>query len=456
MKSTPDPKGILGLLNLIGLGAATFLPDTFYGLDRRDGKAWPWGVIGDSWGSGVSYKTDVLYDNNKDNCLRTKESHGPQMEADTTWIGHNPSGLRDAACSGSNLADIAVGTHQMAKVGNPDVVIMTSGGNNAHFGNIVDVCIYHSDVRHDYGNPYSSDPDRSGDCAKALDAALAIIEDPNQLALDLTRTLDDLFNDPAVSGNPNFLLYLTGYAQFFGTDYDAWCNTESWSIPSFVWGAKPPLLSVNLRQTFNDHVSKVNNIYKTTAQSDKYKAKVRYIDVDAGFAGHRFCEPGASRADQFNTDTNFDKVYLWNLNWKWQLSGQGAPSPAAAQGNPSAQEAQAAFNGQSVTAWNQPSGGGGNTPDNGWRLRPFHPRFTGYTTIKEAIFAQLKLDGRPQQGATLPNNPTPTGTTAPAPSCSHVNNGSQCHCTDGSTPAPDEDNRCCLYNQPNGNDQCFD
>ncbi len=455
MKSIPDPKGILGFLSLTSLGAATFLPDTYYQLDRRDGQAWPYGVIGDSWGSGVSYNDDVLYDGNKDNCLRTSESHGPQMEADNTWIGHDPSGLRDAACSGSILGDIVEGQHQMGKVGNPDVVIMTSGGNNAGFGNIVDVCIYHSDQAHNYGNPYVNDPDRSGDCAKALDAALEYITDKMQI--DLTNTLDDLFNDPAVSGDSDFLLYLTGYAQFFGTDYDPWCDWADWSVPTFNQFNYVPYLSKNLRQDFNDHVSKVNSLYQTTAESDKYKAKVRYIDVDSGFAGHRFCEPGSNYNDQVNTDTHFDGVYLWNLNYPWQVTGQGAPSPQAAQGNVTAQEAQDAFNGQPVTAWNSGSGGGGgNEPGNGWRLRPFHPRYTGYTAIKDAIFAQLKIDGRPEQNPTSTTDPTPTGATAPAPSCSHVDNGTQCQCTDGSTPAPDEDNRCCLYNQPNGNDQCFD
>ena len=458
MKSIPDPKSILGFLSLTSLGVASFLPDTYRQLHRRDGQAWPYGVVGDSWGSGVSYNNDVLYDNNNDSCLRTKESHGPQMEADSTWIGHDPSGLRDAACSGSNLGDIVKGQQQMGKVGNPDVVIMTSGGNNAGFGNIVDVCIYHSKPTHYYGNPYWDDPDRSGDCARALDAALEYITDPNAMAYDLTKTIDDLFNDSSVNDNSDFLLYLTGYAQFFGTDYDPWCNSEYWSIPTLNLSNKYPYLSVNLRKDFNDHVSKVNNLYKTTAESDEYKAKVRYIDVDSGFAGHRFCEPGANHGDQVNTDTNFDGVYLWNLNYPWQVTGQGAPSPQAAQGNPSAQEAQDAFNGQPVTAWSVPSGGGGNTPGNGWRLRPFHPRYTGYTAIKDAIFAQLKIDGRPKQNPPTSStlNPTPASTTAPAPSCSHVDNGTQCQCTDGSTPEPDEDNRCCLYNQPNGNDQCFD
>ncbi len=444
MKSIANPKGITGFLSLTSLGAASFLPDTYYQLNRRDGKAWPYGVIGDSWGSGVSYKDDVLYDGNKDDCLRTKESHGPQMEADTAWIGHDPSGLRDAACSGSNLGDIAFGQHQVGKVGSPDVVIMTTGGNQAGFGTIVDVCIYHSDPTHYYGSPYWNDPKRTGDCAVALDAALEYITNPDKMEHDLTRTLDDLFKDPAVSNNADFLLYLTGYAQFFGTDYDPWCNSEYWSVPTINPYNIVPYLSKNLRQDFNDHVSKVNNLYKKTATSDKYKAKVRYIDLDPGFAGHRFCEPGANRKDQLNTDTHFDGVYLWNLNWSWQVTGQGAPSPKAAQGDVTAQEAKDAFNGQPVTAWSSPSGPGGNKPNNGWRLRPFHPRYTGYTTIKKAIFDQLKIDGRPKQNPTSTNSLTSTSSTAPVPSCSHVDNGKNCKCTDGTTPTPDEDNRCCL------------
>lgn len=55
--------------------------------------------------------------------------------------------------------------------------------------------------------------------------------------------------------------------------------------------------------------------------------------------------------------------------------------------------------------------------------------------------------------ASATSTASPTGSTAAAPSCSHVGDG--CQCTDGSTPSPDEDNRCCLWNQPDGNDQCF-
>lgn len=42
--------------------------------------------------------------------------------------------------------------------------------------------------------------------------------------------------------------------------------------------------------------------------------------------------------------------------------------------------------GNGVTAWNG-SGNEGevNDPKNGWRLRPFRPKYSGYTTIKDAI-----------------------------------------------------------------------
>ena len=398
--------GVLGLTNLITAGiipdAKAFKVRTEH-LTTRDASPWPYGVIGDSWGSGVSYNDDVLYDNNLDNCLRTKESYGPQMEADTSWTGSFSSGLRDAACSGSRLVDLAKGGYQMGKVGNPNVVVMTSGGNNCGFGVIVDVCIYHSDPTTNYGPAYKDDTERTGACAKALDNVQTYTT--NTLQQDLINTINDILADPSVKSNPEFLLYLTGYPQFFGTDYDPWCNNEAWNIPG---RSATPYLSVELRTAFNDHMSRVNDVYKTTIQQN-FAKRARFVDLDSGFSGHRFCEPGASHSDQLNTDTNFENVYLWNLNWPWQVANQAAPNPDEQNGTVSVEEAQQLFGNNGVTAWSgSGSGGGGNSPDNGWRLRPFHPRYSGYTSIKNAILAQFKADGFPKAppGPTLPS-PTP-------------------------------------------------
>lgn len=104
---------------------------------------------------------------------------------------------------------------------------------------------------------------------------------------------------------------------------------------------------------------------------NKYKAKVRYIDIDLQFAGHQYCEPGAEYKDplkQILTST----WSIRNLNYEWQVAGKGSVI---------AQEAKDAFNGQPVTAWSVPSGWepGGNNPENGWRLRSLHMRYIGYT-----------------------------------------------------------------------------
>ena len=428
------------LLNLIGasilpLNKPTGPPSNL--LKRKT--PWPYGVIGDSWGSGVAYNDGTQYDKNLDHCLRSTESHGPQLEDDTTWLGDWSSGLRDAACSGSRLFDLAKGKYQMGKVGTPNVVVMTSGGNNCDFGVIVDVCIYHADPSHNYGPAYANDKDRVGDCAKKLDGAANYID--NFLEKDLSNTIHDILGDPNVKNNPDFLLYVTGYAQFFGTDYDPWCNKEAWN--PFYGISETPYLSKELRQAFNDRIKKVNSLYKKTIEQ-KFSKQVRYIDLDSRFQGHRFCEPGMTHDDQFNKDAHFDKVHLWNLNWpilladKSNMGSLGVGLATAA--------AQKLFaDGQGVTAW---SGAGGNEPGNGWRLRPFHPRYTGYTSIKDAILAQLKQDGLPKKA------PSSTNSNPPAPSCSHVGDGFHCQCTDGSQPAIDEDNRCCLWHLPGGA-QCF-
>lgn len=325
------------------------------------------------------------------------------MEADTSWLGGSTSGLKDAACSGSLFGDLAKGSYQMGKIGQPDVVVMTSGGNNAGFGNIVNACIYHADPTHNYGPSYEHDLSQAGDCFKVLNDASNYIH--NAMEQDLINTIQDILNDPNVKTNKNFLLYVTGYAQFFGTGYDPWCNNEYWSVPSLV--AQPtPYLTVHLRMAFNDHVSAVNTLYRDTIAS-KFADKVRYIDLDAGFSGHRFCEPGANHNDQRNKDTNFNSVYFWNLNYPlWLIStahpfGSGDVPEDTFIDSVTAEQAEQLFGGQNVTAWSGSGSGGGNEVGNGWRLRPFHPRKSGYTSIKDAILKQLKTDGFPKSSPSL-------------------------------------------------------
>lgn len=165
------------------------------------------------------------------------------MEADNQWSGFQKSTLKDAACSGGTLGDIVKGGNQIGEVENPNVLVMTSGGNQAKRGDIVEACIFHPDPFHYHGAAFKDDNDETGDCAKALRNALNYTVDPDRMERDLRLTIDDIFIDPAVKDNSNFLLYVTGYAQFWGTDLDDWCNNEHWNIP----GISPtPYLSKEL------------------------------------------------------------------------------------------------------------------------------------------------------------------------------------------------------------------
>ena len=292
----------------------------------------------------------------------------------------------------------------------------------------VDLCIYHSDPGTNYGPAYKDDNPNNpkGQCGKALKGAFEYIN--GDMRRDIMNTIDDIFHDPNVRDNADFLLYVTGYARFFGTSYDSWCNDEHWNIP----GISPtPYLSKELRVAFNDRVSTLNNLYKDVV-SKQYAGKARYIDVDSGFSGHRFCEPGANHKAQFNTDTNFNSVYLWNLNWPWEVANQRVPQ-GLDPNKISQEEAAKLFNGGGVTAWTAP---GGSATDDGWRLRPFHPRTTGYTSIKNVILTQLKSDSLPK----APSTPSPRPPPSPQPGGSFVPGTCSFHLDEWQSCADDSNN----------------
>ena len=161
----------------------------------------------------------------------------------------------------------------------------------------------------------------------------------------------------------------------------------------------------------NAFVTSVNNLYKTTIE-EKYSKQARFVDLDAIFSGHRFCERGMNHEDQFDKDTKGSKVYLWNLQFDVAY-GTNADDTAYENGTLSADRAKTLIGeNDNVTAWS-PSGEV-NKPEYGWRLRPLHPKYRGYTTIKNSILAQLKKDGLPKAEKVM----SPT-TKPPTPGTDH-------------------------------------
>ena len=369
----------------------------------KGGESLSLAVLGDSWASGVAYSSATAYDNNKDNCLRITEAYGPQLEKNQTWLQQGTTlSFNFAACSGSRLVDIVKGRKQMSNLKSPtDVIVMTVGGNNAKFFDIASNCIYHQmeSPTFSYGNPYEDDPDRSGLCAKSIDASKTYIE--KDLATDVKTTIEDMLMEQIVTDNPDVKIYYTGYAEFFNLD-DDWCNTETFhAIP----GPKDALLSHVLRSDMNDLTVKMNNVIKSVT-SQFAKQNVRYVSINEGFEGHRFCEKGSYHSNEYLSSN----VWFWNLSPPFRSSANAnttthfddpAEFLAALTANgtttiPSSLDLNRALatpllvdDGQISATSNQ----GGIS--SGWRMRPFHPKLAGHLAIREAIIAQLKADKVP-------------------------------------------------------------
>ena len=389
------------------------------GIQRRD--TFVWGSLGDSWASGVSFDgKNTDYDNNTNGCLRWKNSYGPLMEADTTWTT-NPQTFHFAACSGAFLDHIELNPQdtkpemnppQMDQVGNPMMLTYQAGGNNCGFGEAVSKCLYPFPGLLGYDKPY---PDPNGACFQAVNKSNTYInnmrtndddsEEPHGLYLDEFRTIQAVLLKDAVKNNPDFKLYVLGYAHFFnlGTNY---CDNLSFApgvkadpnglgeiagssaeaLGLLETNYHPPNVTNQLRTDFNDATTRVNNVIRK-AVNDVNDPRVKFIDVSPAFNGHRFCENSHSALDQwFNTD-----VWLWNLNFPSQDPPANPPSLSEAfiiNGTMPGSFGIASINGTVGIE----SGSVGGIP---WAMRPFHPKIGGTSAIAEYIKAAAKADKIP-------------------------------------------------------------
>jgi hypothetical protein len=378
-----------------------------------------WGVIGDSWTSGVAYSVATVYKlTDLEYCYRTNETWGAQMEADTTWT-IEPQNFHFAGCGGTLMNDLK---RQMGLVGNSQLILGTMGGNNAHFGDIARACIYQPPGAPSggWGLPYDQDPNGEGLCKQNLALSRTYLTDPttNNLHDDFTTALNDVFS-VKLTGPRNgdrFDLYVSSYVEFFDATTDA---CDDWTFSRWFSVGHPKLVKA-LRAEINELVDMFNGVqadviskYPKPADHDY---NVQYIPVSDEFQNHRFCEANHNFEDQFSSSD----VWLYNLAYKnGDLGGTDQP-PDAPNGplpilsldtlNRSYLDNEL-FDTSLVNAQSQ-SGFG-------WTARPFHPKPFGYEAMKNFFIQRLKDDGIP---GVVPNSGTPSAppppvsiTSAPGP-----------------------------------------
>ncbi|KAH7088317.1 SGNH hydrolase-type esterase domain-containing protein [Paraphoma chrysanthemicola] len=287
------------------------LRPTFEHVQTRANSKFILGAIGDSWGSGVSWSEDTQYDDNMSRCMRYKYAWSTVVNSNySQWTPDTgkESVFEFKACSGAHLEDMM---NQMDQLTRPNLVLMEAGGNNADFYPMADACLFQANYTKDYGTKYEHDNDpknRTGECRREIDLVRSRLQG-DAMEQKVRDTIHAWRGHKAVVGN-DASLFLLGYARFFGPDLDPACDKWNFCIP---WKMKVQNLVAPMRADFNELVGSMNTAIRRAVESFD-DDKIQFIDIDPGFEGHRFCEPGHRKREQYNWN---DEVHIWNQPMKW-------------------------------------------------------------------------------------------------------------------------------------------
>ncbi|CAK7222967.1 hypothetical protein SBRCBS47491_005044 [Sporothrix bragantina] len=191
-----------------------------------------------------------------------------------------------------------------------DFLTLSIGGNDLGFFDVINACVFRF-----YGY-------YSGTCEAALLAAEALVAEddhstsPTSFSSRLTVILLQLLERVRWEKRPQFRILVTGYARFFNADTDICdsCSMSVWWHYGNVTGVPSnatdtTYLTKGLRRRMNHLVAganrklaavvdQVNERFSATGHGYKKVApRILFIDYDAAFDGHRFCEPGVVEPD---------------------------------------------------------------------------------------------------------------------------------------------------------------
>ncbi|KAH8726885.1 SGNH hydrolase-type esterase domain-containing protein [Phaeosphaeriaceae sp. PMI808] len=269
-------------------------------LDVRDEPKFIIGTIGDSWASGVTYAPCNQYDDNSSKSMRYKYAWSTMVNAGyaqwTPDTSKEPE-FEFRACSGVRLENMEAQMDQFSRL---KLVLMEAGGNNADFYPMAISCLFQPDPGHDYGKNYEDDTDPNNREGNVEGDGF------NDKVKRVTATIHTWRGHRSVM-NSDATLFVLGYARFFAPDLDDAC--DDWNFVS-QWRvfSKPQKLMKGMRQDFNDLLDSMNRAIRQAVESFNDE-KIQYVDINPAFEGHRFCEKGHSKLDQYNWGS---VVYFWN------------------------------------------------------------------------------------------------------------------------------------------------
>lgn len=230
--------------------------------------------IGDSYAAGLGSgnRVDFL-------CSRYSTAY-PNIVHDSLRVYGWNTTHQSLACSGADTSEIL--TKQVPALNSTDfdLITISAGGNDIGLTPILSNCVYQFYMAGEYA------------CRKSIEAAREKIANDTQLFQNVTRLIEAA--KPHLNSTHG-LIYVTGYARFFGTEDDT-CDNVTWAVWRNIERTKQ-YLKLEMRQTLNDMVLAVNAVLRRAVETAG--PYVRFVDYDtriATFRG-RYCELGVHEPD---------------------------------------------------------------------------------------------------------------------------------------------------------------
>ena len=257
-------------------------------------------AIGDSYASGAGDVRDkervyLDYDPNW-SCKRTRDGYPWQFYQ--KYLVDRLEAFSDVACSGANTTEIIQqinsGTAQDYikegrpgyHFGTPDLVTISAGGNNRNMvWLVIDKCIRVLSTLFAESEEYK---DVCGDAITQANTSLDLLQ----------PELEDLYRQAKEHNLPygqQRSVYVLGYARLWNstmTRYDCYGERDVYV---------PPLGPDGFGTQMNVLVVRMNGIIKAATEAQQ----VNYVDIDAGFEGHRICDTEGNPNDNVEFQKSF-------------------------------------------------------------------------------------------------------------------------------------------------------
>jgi hypothetical protein len=197
------------------------------------------------------------------------------------------------ACSGDTLDGIDKQITNLAGT-EAQIITLSISDNNLKFSSVVENCVY---------NVFAlTDTKADQDCTQALSDASKLVDDESIWSL-YKQKVNDIMDKVAIADItgipiPWSVLAITGYPKFWGeVENGDTCSTTRFTVTTDVLGVpvtkKGNLMKESVRSSMNLLVERVNSKIQSEILPIN-RDKIVFVDVDAQYEGHRFCEKGVT------------------------------------------------------------------------------------------------------------------------------------------------------------------